>query len=249
MVTWARLAVGLGGVTEDNNTGIWTDRSGTLAPIAREGGTGPLGPGLGRGEVYDWFDNDNLRLSPGGHVAFGALLRVGTGGVTFENNQVIMLDRSGSLEPVARTGVTGALGPGLGGGEVFTNLDFISVNSLGQIVFTGYLSTYNRQGIWATDINGDLKPIVLQHSLFDVRKPSDGVDLRWITGLNYGNNLNSISDDGIVPFELSFSNGTTGLFTAQVPEPGTIAVFSIGIAGLLKRPRRRAPAHRVGILH
>ena len=244
MVFQVELANGLGGVTEDNNTGIWSDRTGTLAPVAREGITGSLGPALGGGQVYRSFDE--LELSRSGHMAFIGYLKVGTGGVTSDNAVVIMSDQSGTLAPVARTGVTGPLGPGLGGGEVFTSLRNISINSSGQIVFNAYVSTWNRQGLWATDINGELKPIVLQHSLFDVGHPSDGLDLRWIRGISY---RNSISDDGIVPFELSFTDGPGGIFTAQVPEPGTIALLGLGLAGLLRRPRRRNKVHQVAIRH
>ena len=137
------------GVDNTNNQGIWSEGSGTLALVARNGSQAQ---GMPSGVNYGGFDRPSLNNA--GQSAFQASL---TGsGVDSTNDQSIWSEGSGTLALVARSG---SQAPGTPNGVNFgfvPNFTFIPpvLNDAGQTAFlagltgSGVDSTNNR-GIWS----------------------------------------------------------------------------------------------------
>ncbi|HEY7116727.1 MAG TPA: choice-of-anchor tandem repeat NxxGxxAF-containing protein [Tepidisphaeraceae bacterium] len=97
-----------GGVTSSNDTGIWSDGSGALALIAREGSQAP---GTPPGAVFDLLDPPVMNGA--GRVAFRARLLSGSGGITADNDLGVWAeDPNGVLSLVVREGDPFELAPG-----------------------------------------------------------------------------------------------------------------------------------------
>ena len=125
------------GVDSSNNSGIYTENSGALAQIAREGEPAPGGSG----DVFTNFENPVI--NDVGQTAFSA----GLSG----NNFGIYSEGSGVLAEVARTGDSA---PGAGNGVVFSEFSIPVFNDLGQTAFLAELSgtgvdSSNRDGIYS----------------------------------------------------------------------------------------------------
>jgi hypothetical protein len=137
------------GVDPTNNSGIWLDRSGSLALVVREG---DHPPGMPSGVTFGAFGENSsvLALNNASQIAFRAPL-TGTGVVPFVNDAGIWSEGSGSLALVARTGDPA---PGLPSGVNFDTILHPALNNQGQIAFQGYLvgtgvdPLVNSRGIW-----------------------------------------------------------------------------------------------------
>lgn len=236
------------GVDNTNRTGIWTNAGGALAVVARSGSDGP-GPNLGAGVEFSGFLSllsfEPQAFNAAGEVAFRALLN-GTG-VDSTNNQGIWTNVGGTLSAVARTGSDGP-GPGLDPGVHFAFFDAPILNATGEVAFLGGLTgtgvdSTNDQGLW-TNAGGSLEVIVREGDLFDV-DPTDGVDLRTILSIGFfsgsfdddaeddSRQLYGFSDSGRLAFRLGFTDGSSGVFTALIPEPASAALIVLGVAGML----------------
>ena len=104
------------------------------------------------------------------------------------------------------------------------------------------VSSSNYFGIWI-NTGGELLNVVRAGDLFDV-DPTDGIDLRKIYGLSYSSGSGgedgrrlSFNDDGLLTFNLSFTDGTTGIFTALIPEPASAGLLALLAPALLRRRR------------
>ena len=87
------------GVTEDNDIGIWSDASGSMSLIAREGSTAVDTSG---GDYLDFY---GLSLNNAGQTAFRGYLVQGTGDVTADNDRGIWAtDPYGQLQLIVREG-------------------------------------------------------------------------------------------------------------------------------------------------
>ncbi|MBA3483847.1 MAG: hypothetical protein H0T51_18740 [Pirellulales bacterium] len=226
------------GVPGLNDSGIWSQRSGPLALVAREG---DQAPGTPAGIVFGHFSNAPV-LNAAGHTAFVGTLQRGDGGVTFSNNSGIWSDRSGTLELVAREGNQA---PGTPSG---TNFDFmprnssIILNAAGQMaVFaslqsgSGGVNSSNNSGIWAEDVAGVLRLIVRTGDMLEVA-PSD---FRTVSSLSFrGDSGNEdgrgsgFNDLGQVAFSATFTDGSSGVFVsnlATVPEPMSLALGIVAV--------------------
>ena len=132
----AFLQTGPGGVTSDDNVGIWRANN-TL--IAREGATAP-----GTTGVYSSFGVPVI--NDANQVAFFAILRSGIGGVASDNNTGIWRDTT----RIAREGSTA----GGTSGALFDSFLNPILNSAGQVAYIGFLrdgsgvSNDNNTGIW-----------------------------------------------------------------------------------------------------
>jgi hypothetical protein len=104
----ATLVTGAGGVTSANSAGIWSEGSGSLHLVARQGFQAP---GTAAGDLFSTFAN--LAMNAPGNVAFQATLLSGVGDVTTSNNSGIWAqDQNGILQLVARTGQPFTVAPG-----------------------------------------------------------------------------------------------------------------------------------------
>jgi len=132
------------GVVFANETGIWSEGSGSLSLIARDG---DAAPGAGPGVAFDGLGGNrgDLSFNEAGQTAFTGLL---TGpGIDLSNNNGIWLGGTGSLALIARTGDPA---PDTEPGVVYTDISPNSdapLNAAGQTAFLGGTTTVF--GIWS----------------------------------------------------------------------------------------------------
>jgi hypothetical protein len=234
------------GVNSANDSGIWSTAGGTLTVVAREGSGAPgLNLGLG-GALFGPV------INAAGEVAFRS--RIGN------SDYGIWSNTGGTLAVVALSGNVGP-GPNVGTGVNFSFLDDPSINAAGDVAFRGILTgtgvdDTNDGGLWST-AGGVLHVVVREGELFDV-DPGPGMDLRTISHIDFGLDSDpsggedgrtlTFNDDGLLTFELEFTDDSSGIFTAMVPEPSGLAMLSASALALLRRVRRRAvqcPRHLI----
>ena len=221
---WTLLAIGSGGVDESNNQCIWSDAGGALRLIAREG---DHMVGMPAETVFGSFDV-RPALNGAGDLAFWGRLKEGPGGVGSSNDASIWLaDPDGDLVMLAREGDRA---PDTPAGVCFgDDLSRPALNGNGQVAFlaalqvgTGGVDSTNDKGIWAIDAGGNMVLVARKGDLFDV---GDG-DYRPIAdlGLNVGSSgesgrKRSLTGAGQLGFMLTFSDGSEGIFVAQLARP------------------------------
>jgi hypothetical protein len=226
----AELGNGAGGVTSDNDEGLWIERGGSLQLLAR---SGMQAPGAPAGVVFDLF---NGYQSSGDGLLFYARTRDGAGPAA----DGLWSSASGSLKLVARAGDQA---PGLANGVQFGFFGNhqSQANELGQAAFFGQLQhdaalgigAANDSGIWAHDAQGTLRLIVAEGRQLEVA-PND---LRTVSFLRLGP---SINDRGQFSFVAEFTDGSSGAFLARaVPEPQALVLVAAA-AVLLGSVRRLA---------
>ncbi len=132
-------------VDDDNNSGIWAERGGSFALVAREG---DRAPGTPAGVFFSALNNGPV-FNDRGQTAFQGVL---TGaGVNGSNNRGFWSEGGGSLALVARKGDAAV---GMPDGVIYSSLvPPIRLNRSGQSAFLGNLSgpgvdPSNDEGIW-----------------------------------------------------------------------------------------------------
>jgi sugar lactone lactonase YvrE len=167
----ATLAVGSGGTTKTNATGIWADTSsGTRKLIAR---LGQVAPGTGSNATYLTLSDPVYNANEA--VAFRGTLSVGTGLATAATASGIWCNSTGSLQIVAQQG---GPAPGCPSGVnylAFTELaldDVDGATQQGGAIFLATLSgtgvtTANNAGIFAVDAAGTPQLIVRTGEVFN----------------------------------------------------------------------------------
>ncbi len=234
-----------GGVTASNNTGIWSEGSGSLALAVRSGEHAPGTP-----TDVNFVGFEPPRLNAAGKIAFQAHL---TGnGVDTTNDDGIWSDGFGALELVARKGDHA---PGTPDGVLFdASTTSFSFNALGQTAFLSSLrgagvDSTNDQGIWAADVSGMLHLIARDGDLLEVA-PGDFrtiAELEFLghSGLDDGRG-SGFNERGELAFLAHLTDGTSGIFISDlvaVPEPSSeilmlAAVVAWGLAAARRRRQR-----------
>lgn len=131
------------GTTNTGFAGIWRSVAGNNQALALSSMSDGLGPGLGASITFKSFrDSIAIGVAPL-TIAFVAELQ--GAGVTTNSRWGVFLHRNGANVAVARTGVSGSLGPGLGPADVFLN-------------FEGHI------GKTSLDVNGDTVGFLAQAS-------------------------------------------------------------------------------------
>jgi hypothetical protein len=149
----ADLNAGSGGVTAGNDQGFWSEGSGTLQLVARQGFQAPGAPaGANIGIIF----RTQERFDSSGQVAFAGALQTGSGGVTTNNDGAIWSDENGSLEIIAREG---SQAPGLPAGANFAGGllgEPLLLNDLGEAAFfaslqsgSGGVNNGNSSALWS----------------------------------------------------------------------------------------------------
>lgn len=159
------LLIGSGDVDSSNDSGIWSEGSGSLALVAREGthapGT-PIGANFGEFSTYSTFST--LAFNSAGQAAFHTKLVTGGGGVTSSNDTGIWaVDRNGDLKLIVREGDLLDVddGPGIElrtvmslsmiGGAGNEGGGSSSFNDLGQLIFQVTFSDFS-QGVFVSNL-------------------------------------------------------------------------------------------------
>ncbi len=247
-------------------SGIWSDRSGAIAPVIQEG---DQAPGLPNGVQFgNFFEEHPLPVfNSADQIAF--LAELNGPGISASNNFSIWSEGSGSLEIVARTGDHA---PGTPTDVEFSSFgvydEFFllppSINSEGQVAFiasirgpgVGYDSEYgllDDYGIWAQDRSGKLQLIVRIGDTLEVRPDVFrtvsrlGFSLANTTAFHKGSSnddggRSGFNDLGQVAFGARFTDGSAGVFIsniATVPEPSTAILSGIMLLALGSRSIRR----------
>jgi hypothetical protein len=237
-----------GSVNSTNDSAIWSDRTGTLSLVAREGSQAPGAPaGANFGDLYLIYP----MLNRADRIAFTAELQTTGGGVTAANNSGIWSDGAGAFKLVAREGNQP---PGTPAGTRFDAFDPPTLNGLGRVAFQATLktgsgvTTANDVGLWAEDKLGILTLVAREGSQFEVAPG----DLRTIAELNFETGLGveagrqmTFNDNFTIAFRATFTDQTSGVFTAtltNVPEPTAPILVASALAGAMRAargPRRR----------
>ncbi len=199
---------------------VWLVTPTGLAPLIQDGAAAP---GMPDGTVFDLKTGSvsQLRVRNTDLIAFEATYSPAVIG----SNKGIWVGDPDALSLVA---LGAGHPPGTPEGTVFLSFDNLSLNDAGQVAFRaelalalGGVDSSNNRGIWATDTLGQLVLIARMGDLFEVAPG----DLRVIDGIGG----TAINNAGTLALTLSFQDGTSGIFTATVPEPGVGVVVLAGL--------------------
>jgi hypothetical protein len=241
------VMTGAGTILAPNN-GVWSDSSGSLALVARQGTTIP---GATNSERFNAFTTTAINAA--GKVAFLASYYTGSSNSAIFAGEGIWSNVHGALQLVARDGIQ-ATGAVAGQNFDFTNANSFFLNSKGQVAFGARVN--GRSGVWAQDINGLLRPIAIPGDVLDIDN-GPGIDLRTITSAtlfadtfnaasgNSDGRSSAFNDVGQIVFMASFSDGSRGVFVSNlvaIPEPATLVIVAPPVFAFVIRHRKRVPA-------
>ena len=234
------LSVRLGGAgsTEGNDAVIYV---GPIASPSLAVRTGDPAPGTRSGVSYKDFWVS--ALNDAGQFAFSAHLQ-GPGVTEGWNYTALYVGSPGAMTLVARDG---SQAPGTQPGVTFDTWNggsgpsAIELNDRGQLAFQAKLQgTWEVEDGWGLFLYDPLlgtTPVARTGELFDV----GGGDLRRIEDISYNYGGGVLSDDGRLAFSLTFTDGSSGVFVATVPEPG-LGLVSLGAVSVILLGRRGAAA-------
>jgi hypothetical protein len=210
------------GIDDSNDVGIWSNSSGWLALVAREGDQAPGTP-IGANFSRFAFDTasslvvqKSFAQSSDGRLAFWAQL-TGTG-VSSANDIGIWSEGPGALQLIAREG---DIAPGLGEQARFKTFfaDSVLLNSTGQTAFVATLegdgiTAANDQGIWIYDPTGASRLIIREGDVAEVATN----DFRTFASFTPVNNKFQLNDLGQVAFMATFTDNSQAILVSQLAE-------------------------------
>lgn len=223
------------GVTNTNERALYAGTPGGQTVVAREG---DQAPGVSAGVVYGGFASTILNDT--GMIAFaGSFNGVGVGD---DNSRFIYAGDYADPQLIVREDEQAA---GLDSGIRYDDFFSPDLNDDGQLAFIAFLrgtgiTDDNDQLLYLADPTLGHVIVAREGDLFDV----GGGDLRTIAdgGISFGIGRNddtrtSLGNDGTLAFHLTFTDGTSGLFTAQIPEPASLSLLLLPATALLRRRR------------
>lgn len=227
----ADLESGLG-TRGDGVEGLWAGTASGVDLIAL-GRTDAPGTGSATPAQFDQFLDP--RMNADGAILFEGILghRAGPNSVGGTNDQGIWVASNSALELIAREGATA---PGELAGK-FESFQITGLNDSGDAYFTASLRDAQLNplgnGLWFYDSSlAELLPVAQTGDVFDVNDDPFTEDLREV--LEVGGTVN---DFGLAALHLTFTDGTSGVFTLQVPSPGWMPL-ALGSAPILLARRR-----------
>lgn len=230
-VGFLNIGSGSPAVEISNELGIWSNHSGSLALVVREG---DIMPGTGNARLLRF--NNSFVINAAGDIAFPGLLSFGTGSpaVDGSNNKGVWLKNGNGLTLIARKG---DIAPGTNN-ALFELFGTPVINDAGETAFLGFLRPgtgspavdgSNDKGFWIADPSGVLRLVVREGDPLDVAPG----DTRIISSLSafVSNSAFSVGQDGNVTsvnngrlsFNASFTDGTSGIFVAFIDNEAPVA--------------------------
>lgn len=192
---------------------IWTNRSGQLEQVAFALSDNPSNPpgeqaaGFPSGVTYTQFDAGAINIHD--EIAFQG--SVSDGNPVAADPRAIWWDRPGEITLLAHVGGPVPDIPG----EVFTTIAFNGFRDSGHLWFSGTFTGPNNFGFFRVDPDGEINLILRIGDLVDVG--GNGTDIRTVGAFAVGAGA---SDEGERAFEIFFTDGSTGIFTANIiPAP------------------------------
>lgn len=235
--TLAFRAALTGAVTPNDDTGIWSQSNGIMSLQLREG---QPAASLENGTTLGNLGYPLLNAKG----AFSVTSRLTGPSVTSTNDYALWIQRQGLLTLLAREGNRAPGTPeGVLWGESLSNF---AVNAIDQVMFMAKLTgdgvtPDNDWGLWVSDPLLGVRLVVREGDPFEI---SPGVIKTIDLIYNYGafgggeDGLKEfLNDSGQLVISLRFTDGSTGLFLASVPEP-SIIVMLIFAAGMWPRKKK-----------
>jgi hypothetical protein len=233
------FATGLGGegITAANSTAIWAGHPGALNLLARKGSQAP---DTSTGTLITGVLNPPT-LNREGVVAFTAMME---GGDFAPGDMGLWMGTPSAPKLVVDTATPVITTPD-GDLEIQFFISDPAMNGRGDVAFFAVLEgprviASNRRSLWVRGHDGALLLIARDGDRFDV----GGGDVRTIQNLHYFQDGTDptigdsyFNDAGQLAFELTFTDGSTGLFIATVPEPVILRLFLL-LGCFLSRRRR-----------
>jgi hypothetical protein len=221
------LPVAGSGVTTDNDTGIWSEASGPLRLVAREGDPAP---GAGDAARFAYFATPQLNSS--GQTLFYAGVS-DPGSTTYGS---LWLDDAGALTMLAKKG---QFAPGFGPNAYFGVLyydDSLGINNAGDILFEarvyGTGLPASPDAVYVME-DGVPKLFMSEWQMFDGQL----VGGLSVVGLNELRQallfVTFVGPDGVV----FTPDDTHGYYLVTIPEPATLLLLGGAGAALLMRRR------------
>ena len=221
------------GVPEGADAALYVGPIASPSPVAR---TGDPAPGTPPGVSYESFWRSTL--SDAGQVKFLAALH--GPGVTRANDTAVYVGSPDAPVLVAREGSPApGTPPGVNFGRFGTDPGFAlgELNDRGQLAFDATLlgpgEVQYGSGLFLYDPALGTTLVARTGALFDV----GGGNLRRIEDISYDYGGGVLGDDGRLAFSLLFTDGSSGIFVATVPEPGPGLVL-LGAAEVILLGRR-----------
>ncbi len=208
----AHLRLGAGGVTADDNSGLWSATTGgALSLLLREGD--PVPAGVPAGARMGDLSLADVHLNHRGEIAFSHNLRQGFGGVTAANDQAIFgPDTSGTPTVLARQGDV------LAGGLLLESVFNVSLSERGDTAFearlavgSGGVDGGNNQLLLIAEPDGDLSIVVREDDVVEVAPG----DFRTVLAIEQCCGWNEL---GRLVFALRFDDGTSGFFEGTLDD-------------------------------
>lgn len=180
---------------------------------------GTIAPDAGSGETFTQFDSP--QIDSAGKVAFRAETTGGEG---------LWLGDTGSLNGVA---ITGQLVPEAGGATFGPLTSWGPTDASGQLLLStqllGPVNSSNDQALFVANMTGELQMLLREGDLITVGPG----DVRTVSTFLAG----ELSGERFA-LRISFTDGSSGVFLAEVPEPSVLPVL-LGLA--LQRRKRDEP--------
>jgi len=192
---------------------------------------GDAPPGVLDGSVFGSFSS--LQLGVGGTVAFTGRLHDPLGSPLPMNDRGIWAGDAGDVSLVLREGDAA---PGLAGLEV-SFLAGAAVNARGDLLFRAGLrgpgvDAGNDGVLYFASDTGHFVPLLREGQAFEVAPGDVRILLGFEVVSRPAQGLASFNARRQVAFEAVFTDGSAGVFLAEVPEPGTLLLVALGASGL-----------------
>lgn len=234
-------------ILPQNDSGIWLQSQAGSQPdelylVAREG---DAAPGVLDGAKFG--SSLGPQINATGEVAFFSDL-VGNN-VTSVNNSGIWMQQhtNEGFEELHLITREGDAAPGTSAGTAFSDLLAFLLNDNGQIAFTSNLAgndvnASNDRGLWATDASGTLQLIVREGDQINVSDDPLLEALRTVESLSALDTRSGgdskplgFNNAGQIAVTLTFTDGSSGVFVASIPEPASLTILAATMAVTRRR--------------